>query len=194
MTSRPPSQPNNPNPPPFAGPSPRRLRKYQSHQALSSNYSSSSSSQQHPTLTPNGAVRARDSISAPNEQLQNSNNNAPGESSASRPRLRRVRSNSDAGSTKSSTVAPSTVSTTTTATATTATKPRRPPRKTGSSGFPIKRSNLETLLREGPAEGKIAEALQELRLLVLSTRVDADSDGMVRSLTHCIRELIFNTY
>ncbi|KAL1970482.1 hypothetical protein VTN77DRAFT_4126 [Rasamsonia byssochlamydoides] len=58
------------------------------------------------------------------------------------------------------------------------TRSRRPPRKTGSSGFPLKRSNLENLLREGPEEGKVLEALQELRLLVLSSRVDADGDGM----------------
>ncbi|KAL5335114.1 rab-GTPase-TBC domain-containing protein [Aspergillus crustosus] len=54
---------------------------------------------------------------------------------------------------------------------------RRPGRKTGS-GFGVKRSLLETLLRDGPQHGNAQEALQELRYLVLSTRVEADSDGM----------------
>ncbi|KAL2808157.1 rab-GTPase-TBC domain-containing protein [Aspergillus granulosus] len=54
---------------------------------------------------------------------------------------------------------------------------RRPGRKTGS-GFGVKRSLLETLLRDGPQQGNIQEALQELRYLVLSTRVEADGDGM----------------
>lgn len=55
---------------------------------------------------------------------------------------------------------------------------RRPGRKTGS-GFGLKRSLLEALLRDGPQQGKVQEALQELRYLVLSSRVDADNDGMV---------------
>src|SRR5699024_9151298 len=50
---------------------------------------------------------------------------------------------------------------------------KRPARKTGS-GFGIKRSVLESLLRDGPQNGNVLEALQELRYLVLSTRVDAD--------------------
>ncbi|KAL4802693.1 rab-GTPase-TBC domain-containing protein [Aspergillus unguis] len=54
---------------------------------------------------------------------------------------------------------------------------RRPGRKTGS-GFGLKRSLLEALLRDGPQHGNIQEALQELRYLVLSTRVEADNDGM----------------
>ncbi|KAL2813620.1 rab-GTPase-TBC domain-containing protein [Aspergillus cavernicola] len=55
---------------------------------------------------------------------------------------------------------------------------RRPGRKTGS-GFGVKRSLLETLLRDGPPQqGNVEEALQELRYLVLSTRVEADGDGM----------------
>lgn len=55
---------------------------------------------------------------------------------------------------------------------------KRPARKTGSS-VGVKRSGLETLLREGPPNGDILEGLQELRYLILSTRVDADHDGMV---------------
>jgi hypothetical protein len=58
---------------------------------------------------------------------------------------------------------------------------RRPGRKTGS-GFGVKRSLLETLLRDGPQQGNVQEALQELRYLVLSTRVEADGDGMVSTL------------
>lgn len=54
---------------------------------------------------------------------------------------------------------------------------KRPARKTGSS-VGVKRSGLETLLREGPPNGDILEGLQELRYLILSTRVDADHDGM----------------
>lgn len=55
---------------------------------------------------------------------------------------------------------------------------RRPGRKTGS-GIGLKRSLLESLLRDGPQQGNVQEALQELRYLVLSTRVEADGDGMV---------------
>ncbi|KAL3481180.1 rab-GTPase-TBC domain-containing protein [Aspergillus californicus] len=54
---------------------------------------------------------------------------------------------------------------------------RKPGRKTGS-GFGVKRSLLETSLRDGPQQGGVEEALQELRYLVLSTRVEADGDGM----------------
>lgn len=75
---------------------------------------------------------------------------------------RRARSNSDAASHDPN------VSTT----------QKRPARKTGS-GFGVKRSVLENLLRDGPQNGNILEGLQELRYLVLSTRVDADADGMV---------------
>lgn len=58
---------------------------------------------------------------------------------------------------------------------------KRPARKTGS-GFGVKRSVLESLLRDGPQHGDIMEGLQELRYLILSTRVDADADGMVCEL------------
>lgn len=75
---------------------------------------------------------------------------------------RRARSNSDA-----STREPPAIGT-----------QRRSGRKTGS-GFGIKRSVLETLLRDGPQQGNVREGLQELRYLILSTRVEADADGMV---------------
>ncbi|KAL4884325.1 rab-GTPase-TBC domain-containing protein [Aspergillus karnatakaensis] len=74
---------------------------------------------------------------------------------------RRARSNSDASS-RDAPILPT---------------QRRPGRKTGS-GFGVKRSHLETLLRDGPQHGNLQEALQELRYLVLSTRVEADGDGM----------------
>ncbi|KAL4780200.1 rab-GTPase-TBC domain-containing protein [Aspergillus varians] len=74
---------------------------------------------------------------------------------------RRVRSNSDTSSRDAPTIPTQ----------------RRPGRKTGS-GFGVKRSLLEALLRDGPQQGSVQEALQELRYLVLSTRVEADGDGM----------------
>ncbi|BAE55805.1 unnamed protein product [Aspergillus oryzae RIB40] len=74
---------------------------------------------------------------------------------------RRARSNSDA-----STREPPAIGT-----------QRRSGRKTGS-GFGIKRSVLEALLRDGPQQGNVREGLQELRYLILSTRVEADADGM----------------
>ncbi|EAW08409.1 putative mitotic check point protein (Bub2) [Aspergillus clavatus NRRL 1] len=74
---------------------------------------------------------------------------------------RRARSNSDAGSGERPILQTQ----------------KRPGRKTGS-GFGVKRSVLETLLRDGPQNGDVLEGLQELRYLVLSTRVEADGDGM----------------
>ena len=43
----------------------------------------------------------------------------------------------------------------------------------------MKRSVLESYLRDGPQNGDMIEGLQELRYLVLSSRVEADADGMV---------------
>ncbi|KAB8070274.1 rab-GTPase-TBC domain-containing protein [Aspergillus leporis] len=74
---------------------------------------------------------------------------------------RRARSNSDA-----STREPPAIGT-----------QRRAGRKTGS-GFGIKRSALESQLRDGPQQGNVREGLQELRYLILSMRVEADADGM----------------
>ena len=53
---------------------------------------------------------------------------------------------------------------------------RRPARRSGIGG---KKSALETYFRDGPFNGNLLGGLQELRYLVLSTRVDADADGMV---------------
>lgn len=161
MTSKAQSQLNLPT---FAVPSspqsPRKLRKFQSHQALSSAFTSTSVSHQRPQpqQTPAGL---RGPVDEPASQ------NAQADSTArSRPN-RRPRSNSDAGA---SNLTPLTTQ-------------KRTARKTGSSGYSIQRSSLESLLREGPPNGsKIQEGLQELRYLVLSTRVDADRDGMVKSI------------
>lgn len=38
---------------------------------------------------------------------------------------------------------------------------------------------MESFLRDGPQNGDMVEGLQELRYLVLSSRVEADADGMV---------------
>lgn len=52
-------------------------------------------------------------------------------------------------------------------------------RKSGSMGLVGKRSGLDALLRDGPPGNNVAMGLEELRYLILSARVDADSDGMV---------------
>lgn len=59
---------------------------------------------------------------------------------------------------------------------------RRPAsgRKSGAMGISGKRSDLDTLLRDGPPQGNVVVGLQELRYLILSTGVDSDIDGMVR--------------
>lgn len=77
---------------------------------------------------------------------------------------RRVRSNSDAAAREAAATPPATQ--------------RRPARKTGS-GIGLKRSLLENFLRDGPQSDNPRDGLQELKYLVLSSRVDADGDGMV---------------
>ena len=140
----------------------RSLRKFQSHQNLSSSPSSA-----FPPFPPQlaspfspGELQDRDTT-----QLNAQNN---GESALQRSRGR-SRSNSDVtlNSMASSQA------------------PRRHPgsRKSGSMGFAGKRSGLEVLLRDGPSGNNVAEGLEELRYLILSTRVDADSDGMVWMLS-----------
>ncbi|KAL5364732.1 putative mitotic check point protein [Aspergillus floccosus] len=129
----------------------RTLRKIQSHQVLSSNPSAAilSPPPSHPSTARSSA--------GPEELTHHAQLDSP-------VRLRthrRARSNSDAGSRE----APTMISR------------GRSARKTGS-GVGVKRSILESLLRDGPQHGDAAEGLQELRYLVLSTRVDADGDGM----------------
>lgn len=50
-----------------------------------------------------------------------------------------------------------------------------------STGTLNKRSGVDTLLREGPAGGNRDAGLPKLREMVLTSGVDADGDGMVRS-------------
>jgi cell cycle arrest protein BUB2 len=140
--------------PTFAVPaSPRKLRKFQSHQSLSSaSFSSVPQPRPQPQPSTTGARAPPDDLSQNIASLD-----------SSRPRLRRARSNSDTGASNLTPV----------------TTQKLPARKAGSSGYSIKRSNLESLFRDGPTTGKIMEGLQEMRYLVLSTRVDADGDGMV---------------
>ncbi|KAA8643560.1 hypothetical protein EYZ11_003201 [Aspergillus tanneri] len=127
----------------------RSLRKIQSHQILSSKPSMSGLPSQPSTARSSAGP---DELSQPQAQLD----------SPVRLRMhRRTRSNSDASSRDPPAIATQ----------------RRPGRKTGS-GFGIKRSVLESLLRDGPQQGNIQEGLQELRYLILSTRVEADADGM----------------
>lgn len=128
----------------------RTLRKIQSHQILSSNPSAFSGPTSHLST-------ARSSANA-EELAQQAQLDSP-------VRLRthrRARSNSDAGSGERPILQTQ----------------KRSGRKTGS-GFGIKRSVLESLLRDGPQNGDVDNALKELRYLVLSTRVEADGDGMV---------------
>ena len=146
----------------LASPSPsprskRTLRKIQSYQGLSSNSNSNSTSGQraHPA-----AAAAEDLHPTTQQQRQRQLGSPPQFRTQ-----RRVRSNSDAGACDA-TVAAATQT------------QRRPARKTGS-GVGVKRSVLESYLRDGPQNGDMVDGLQELRYLVLSSRVEADADGMV---------------
>lgn len=153
--------------------SPRKLRKFQSHQTLTST-SYAAFSQQPSTASAHHGTTSRSRDSTSTEPSKDAQQQLPQNESAARTKaVRRGRSNSDAGS---NLITPTTM----------APRPRRPARKTGSSGFSLRRSGLEVLLRDGPADGKLQEALQELRLLVLSSRVDADGDGMVRGPGRCL--------
>ncbi|KAJ9199757.1 hypothetical protein DTO166G4_5923 [Paecilomyces variotii] len=152
MASKPPSQSNPSNV--TVPPSPRTartLRKFQSHQTLYSSYSSISGQQQPSNDSSPSRASGLDSPFDARAQSP----------TTTRPR-RRTRSNSDASVTGSAIVHQT---------------PKRPARKTGS-GIGLKRSSLENLLRDGPPNGDVTGGLKELRYLVLSSRVDADSDGM----------------
>ncbi|KAJ5897221.1 hypothetical protein N7504_007509 [Penicillium tannophilum] len=135
-----------------APPSPRTmrtLRKIRSHQVLTT---SSALIAQTQSSQSSGARDAENGTAA-----------ALGNATVRTPAHRRARSNSDAAARMAALTAP--------------VPTRRPPRKTGS-GIGIKRSPLETFLRDGPQNGQGREGLQELKLLILSCRVDADGDGM----------------
>ncbi|KAL1999706.1 hypothetical protein VTN02DRAFT_4137 [Thermoascus thermophilus] len=151
MTSKPQSQRSVQK---FAAPasprSNRTLRRYQSQQSLTSSVSSFSTEARQPPPS-----NSSDSHSLTEELLQYVHSESP-----NRPRMR-GRSSSDVG-------APN---------APAAPIQKRPSRKTGS-GVGVKKSGIEILLRDGPPNGNLLEGLQELRYLILSTRVDADNDGM----------------
>ncbi|GAM37807.1 hypothetical protein TCE0_033f08039 [Talaromyces pinophilus] len=148
--------------PPTSPQSPRKLRKFQSHQSLTSTAFSSFGQPLSTTTT------ATASNGNGNRQRDIASNGATTDIQSDtnvRPRTR-GRSNSESGSSYPTPLMTGTVRT------------KRPARKTDSSGYFIKRSGLDALLRDGPADGRLLETLQELRLMVLSNRVDADSDGM----------------
>lgn len=131
----------------------RTLRKIQSHQVLSTS---------NALIAQTQASRASESYATDHESA-----GLPGAATRARAH-RRARSNSDAA-TREAAAAPPTAT------------HRRPARKTGS-GIGLKRSLLENFLRDGPPNGDPREGLQELKYLVLSSRVDADGDGMVSVL------------
>ncbi|KAJ5219393.1 uncharacterized protein N7498_001492 [Penicillium cinerascens] len=129
----------------------RTLRKIQSHQVL----------------TTSNALIAQTQSSRPGSRAADLGSTiSTANNTARAPVHRRARSNSDAATREAAQAALVPVPT-----------QRRPARKTGS-GVGLKRSLLENLLRDGPQNGRTPEALQELKYLVLSTRVDADGDGM----------------
>lgn len=128
----------------------RTLRKIQSHQVLST---SSALIAQTQASRQDGSNEADPGSAA-----------TPGAATRARAH-RRARSNSDAAAREAAATPPATQ--------------RRPARKTGS-GIGVKRSLLENFLRDGPQSSNPNEGLRELKYLVLSSRVDADGDGMVR--------------
>ncbi|KAJ6000398.1 hypothetical protein N7481_000807 [Penicillium waksmanii] len=126
----------------------RTLRKIQSHQVLTTSNALIAQTQSRPSPARTHDSNSTDSPGGPTRTLTH----------------RRARSNSDAAAREAALAAP-------------IPHHRRPARKTGS-GIGVKRSLLENLLRDGPQYGKTREGLQELKYLVLSTKVDADGDGM----------------
>ena len=141
----------------------RSLRKIQSHHTLSSNTFSGLQ-----TIT-SAADTDESSLVTQQHHHQHQQQQQQQRQLASPARIRthgRGRSNSDSGSREATLTVP---------------RKRKPARKTGS-GIGVKRSLLESYLRDGPQDRNLAEGLQELRYLVLSTRVEADVDGMVCSL------------
>ncbi|KAI1911309.1 CDC16 protein [Ophidiomyces ophidiicola] len=138
-----------------AQPQARTLRRFQSHQNLST--------KPPPVSTPARQLPRRDPISVRDKADPDSSSqiHTPAPST---PSHGRHRSNSDV--------------TSPTAIRSLASKPRPSSRKSGSMGFPGRRSGLELLLRDGPPSSDLAAGLGDLRYLILSNRVDADGDGM----------------
>ncbi|OJJ47900.1 hypothetical protein ASPZODRAFT_1807146 [Penicilliopsis zonata CBS 506.65] len=126
----------------------RTLRKIQSHQVLSTSSSAFSSQAVHASVPRKAS--GSEGLAPPIDF-----------NTTHRTRPRRGRSNSDAGAQDSGGSQPA----------------KRPARKTGS-GFGVRKSALESLLRDGLQNGNVVEGLKELRYLVLSTGVEADGDGM----------------
>lgn len=145
-----PPLPNASIPPPG-----RTLRRFQSHQNLSTKTQSLSNQSQQQSNRTHLNSRGKTDQDASQNHIQ----------IATTPTHGRHRSNSDVASP--------------TSLRTLAQKPRSSTRKSGSMGFPGRRSGLEILLRDGPPGNNLAAGLDELRYLILSSRVDADGDGMV---------------
>ncbi|KAJ5855475.1 uncharacterized protein N7529_009419 [Penicillium soppii] len=118
--------------------------------------------QSHQVLSSSSALIAQTQASHQGGAHDSDSAGLPGAATRARAH-RRARSNSDAAAREAAPTPSATQ--------------RRPARKTGS-GIGLKRSLLENFLRDGPPSGDPREGLQELKYLVLSSRVDADGDGM----------------
>lgn len=160
----------------LASPSPaqrtmRTLRRFQSHQVLSPTTSTDFQSQ----LAAGPSVDKYPSDEDPATQQQQQQGQQGQSRQLGSPAQfrthRRPRSNSDAAAREAMPAGVPTISGG-------SQTQRRRSRKTGS-GVGVKRSMLESFLRDGPQSADLAGGLQELRYLVLSSRVDADNDGMV---------------
>lgn len=136
--------------PPSSPQATRGLRRLQSHQTLSSN-SPSLITQQRQQLQ-----QQRNTSTGQKDGLQQNMQNL---SMSTSTQSSRARANSDA--TLGSTL-----------------KPPSSVRKQAASH--ARKSSLENLLREGPFRGDIDTGLKEMRWLILSKRVEAEKDGMVR--------------
>ncbi|KMQ42276.1 Rab-GTPase-TBC domain [Trichophyton rubrum] len=156
-------QPSQPRVPAVSGglqpPQPARtLRRFQSHQTLSTHSSSPAVGSRPPIFRNTTSINTREASAQQTSEQPVAAATTPATTHG------RGRSNSDVTG-----AAPGTA------------QPRKRPsvnRKSGSIGYLTRRSGLENLLREGPPNNNIAIGLEELRYLILSTRVDADNDGM----------------
>ncbi|KAF3892613.1 hypothetical protein GTR04_4214 [Trichophyton interdigitale] len=156
-------QPSQPRVPAASGglqpPQPTRtLRRFQSHQTLSTHSSSLAVGPRPPIFRNTTSINTREASTQQTSEQPVAAATTPATTHG------RGRSNSDVTG-----AAPGTA------------QPRKRPsvnRKSGSIGYLTRRSGLENLLREGPPNNNIAIGLEELRYLILSTRVDADNDGM----------------
>lgn len=162
-------QPSQPRVPAVSGglqpPQPARtLRRFQSHQTLSTHSSSPAVGSRPPIFRNTTSINTREASAQQTSEQPVAAATTPATTHG------RGRSNSDVTG-----AAPGTA------------QPRKRPsvnRKSGSIGYLTRRSGLENLLREGPPNNNIAIGLEELRYLILSTRVDADNDGMVSEIDY----------